>query len=147
MAIRIERQGIDFYEKCAEVTQDSRIRDVFHFLIEQEWNHVRVFSDMRRGLEDYVLPESYPGETLGYLDSFVRDRVFSGPERAVEQGRTISDPFAAVDLALELEKSSILFYSGMKQVVRPSEHDAIDRVIGEEHDHIRRLLALRRALE
>jgi rubrerythrin len=147
MAVQIERQGTDFYEKCAEVSQDNRIRDVLELLAEQERNHAQVFSDMKEGLDDYVLPESYPGETRSYLDSFVRDKVFAGPEQAVERSRKISDPFAVVDLALEVEKSSILFYSGMRQVVRPSEHDAIERVIGEEHNHIRRLLALRRTLE
>lgn len=147
MAVRVEHQGADFYEKCAQVSAETSVRNVFELLMDQEFEHAQVFSRMKQGLEDYELPESYPGETKSYLDSFVKDRIFLDQEQAVDLGRKVSDPLAAVQLALEFEKSSILFYSGMKQVVRSSEQDTIDRVIGEEHMHIRRLLDLRRTLE
>jgi rubrerythrin len=147
MAVRVEHQGAEFYEKCARASTQSEVRNVFQHLIDQEFQHARLFSGMKQGLEDYELPESYPGETKSYLDCFVKDRVFSDSEQALDQGGRVSDPLTAVELALEFEKRSILFYSGMKQVVRASEHDAVDRVIGEEHKHIRRLLDLRRTLE
>jgi rubrerythrin len=147
MAVRVEHQGADFYKKCAQASTDSRVRNLFEFLIDQEFKHAQVFAGMKQGLEDYELPESYPGETRSYLDSFVQDRIFPGSEQDLDQGRAVSDPLKAVSLALEFEKRSILFYSGMKQVVRPSEHDTIDGVIGQEHGHILRLLDLRRTLE
>jgi len=46
-------------------------------------------------------------------------------------------------MAVELERSSIAFYSGVKQIVRESEKGVIDDVITEEHRHIRRLLELK----
>jgi rubrerythrin len=147
MAVRVENQGVDFYKKCAEVAAESRVRNVFEFLIDQEFKHAEVFSRMKQILEDYELPESYPGETMSYLDNLVKDRVFSRQEQAVDLSRKASDPFSAIEMALEFEKRSILFYSGMKQMVRLSEQDTIDEVIGEELKHIRRLLELRRTLE
>jgi rubrerythrin len=147
MAVRIEHQGADFYDKCARESADKSVRQVFEFLKGQEDLHAQLFIGMKEGLADYELPESYPGELRSYLDSLVRDRVFSASEEAVASSRLVQGPREAVDLALEFEKSSILFYSGMKQVVPVSEHQAIDRVIGEEHQHVRRLLDLRRTLE
>ncbi len=143
MAVRIEHQGLAFYQACASETEGGKTEDLFRFLIEQERKHAEVFAGMKEELEDYELPESYPGETRSYLDAFVRDRVFSSPEEAEQKAREISDISEAVDMALELEKASILFYSGIKDVVRESEHEAIDRIIKEEHNHIRRLLAQR----
>ena len=146
MAVRVEHQGADFYKKCAQASTESRVRNLFEFLIDQEFEHAQVFSGMKQGLEDYDLPESYPGEMRSYLDCFVQDRIFPGSEQTLDPSRAVSDPLKAVDAALEFEKRSILFYSGMKQVARPSEHETIDRVIGQEHGHIRRLLDLRRTM-
>ena len=146
MAVQIEHQGLAFYQACAEASEEADVRSVFRYMIDQERKHVQIFSQMKQGVDDYQLPESYPGEARSYIDSFVRDQVFSSPEQVERQAREISDPRHAVDVALQFEKASILFYSGIKDVVRPSEHDAIERVISEEHGHVRRLLELRRSL-
>lgn len=147
MAVEIEHEGADFYETCARNSSEESVRKVFNSLVGQEHEHARVFESMKEGLEDYTLPESYPGENRSYLRGFVQDKVFSSAGEATEKAEKTEDPLQAVDMALGFEKSSILFYSGMKQLVRASEHDAIDRIINEEHNHIRRLLNLKKNLE
>jgi rubrerythrin len=102
---------------------------------------------MKEGETDSRPPESYPGEVQEYMDSFVKDRVFSGPEQAAEKASQITNPFEAIELAVEFEKRSVGFYEKMKDVVRSSEKEAIDRIISEEKGHMRRLAEFRRELE
>lgn len=147
MAVEIERQGADFYGACAREATGQAVRDLFELLMDEERKHAQVFASMKEGLADFQLPESYAGEMRSYLDSLVQGRVFSAPDRAKETSGQAASPREAVDLAMEFEKSSILFYSGMKQVVPESEHATIERVIGQEHLHIRRLLGVRQTLE
>jgi len=59
----------------------------------------------------------------------------------------MKDPVEAVDFGLEIEKASILFYSGMKQYVRASEIRNVERIIAEEQQHVKRLLSLRKKME
>jgi rubrerythrin len=146
MAVQIEQEGQAFYESCAHASLGPQTREVFEYLIDQEKNHVQVFTRMKQGLEDSPVPESYPGETRRYIESFVKDQVFSGPAQAAQKAAEISDPLEAVALAIGFEQRSIVFYSAMKEAVRSSEGAAIDQVIAEEHDHIRRLLKLLRDL-
>lgn len=146
MAVQIERQGLEFYETCLAHASHPLVLKALQFMAEEERRHVEIFEHMKRGLEQYDPPESYPGELQAYLESFVKDRVFARPEEALEQARSLVDVDQAIDLAIGFEKRSILFYSAMKQVVRPSEREQTERVIAEEHAHIRRLLALRRDL-
>lgn len=147
MALEVERQGLSFYRACAQESKLADVKEVFHFLIEQEMKHMEVFSEMKSRLPDnYKLPESYPGENRSYLNCLVQDRVFSTSEEAAAKVRDISDPTHAVNAAIEFEKASILFYSGFKQMVRPSDHDEIEKIIVEEHFHVRRLMELRRDL-
>ncbi len=147
MAVRIEERGRAFYEACLNAATDSGLKDVFHYLMEQEIEHARVFSHMKEDLpEDRILPESYPGELRNYLDPFVEGEVFDDAGMASKRSREAEDPVEAVEAALEFEKASILFYSGMKPFVRRSEAEVVDRVMAEEHAHVRRLLSFRQKI-
>jgi rubrerythrin len=143
MAIRIEKQGIAFYQACADSASDVKVQKVFEDLIDQEKTHIDIFSKMKEDYEDYRLPESYPGEMVSYINSFVQDQVFEDLSSGRGKGAEIKDPLNAINLGIEFEKRSILFYSGIKQAVRKSEKEAVESIIGEEHKHICQLLALR----
>ncbi len=147
MAIEIEQKGLAFYEGCAARRASSEVAEVFDFAAEQEREHIQVFSRMKRDLDQYSLPESYPGEALAYVRAFVADEVFGTVDEATCGAQETADELAAVDTAIDLERESILFYLSVARLVRESEQDAIDRIIDEEHEHIRRLLALRHDLE
>jgi rubrerythrin len=144
MAVRIEEQGRAFYEACLSEPVDDRSRALFQYLLDQERQHARLFARMREGLEEEPLPESYPGELQSYMEAFTGGAVFDDPARAPERARELRGPGEVLEAALDFEKRSILYYSGMKNLVRPSDADQVDRVMAEEHDHVRRLLALRR---
>ncbi len=147
MAIQIEHQGLQFYEACESAVLQPHVKDVFRHLREQERLHVDIFSRMKAGLSDYSLPESYPGEMRNYLDGFVKDRVFQDFSETFPEGLAIEDPFKAIEFGIGFEKRSILFYSAVKDMIRPSEASVVDDVIAQEHAHIRWLLALRHKLE
>ena len=146
MAIRIERQGIRFYEACACSKLQPDVLDVFQRLIEQENLHVEIFSRMKTGLDDYALPETYSGEMRSYVDSFVQDQVFYQPAEASQKMSDIIDPFKAIEFGIDFEQRSILFYSAIREAIRDSETKVVDDVIAQEHGHIRGLLALRHKL-
>jgi rubrerythrin len=52
MAVHIERRGVAFYEGCVNSETDPSVKDMFHYLMNQEKEHARVFSGMREKLED-----------------------------------------------------------------------------------------------
>lgn len=146
MAIEIERQGLAFYTGCAAARASESVADVFEFAAEQERRHIETFSRMKRDLDEYTVPESYPGETLSYLRGFLRQRLFTSVDDASCSAEAIEDEIEAIETAVELERSTIAFYSGVKQIVRESEQDVIEKIIAEGHKHIRRLLELNNEL-
>ncbi len=147
MAIRIEQQGVKFYEACASWTEQESVAEVFRRLMEQEKLHAQVFSRMKEAFKDYPLPESYPGEMRSYIDSFVSDQVFYDTEQAVDETSRMNNPFKAIEFGIQFEQRSILFYSAIKDIIRKSETKVVDEVIEQEHRHIRWLLGLRGKLE
>lgn len=147
MAVRIEKQGIDFYNACLEAELEEKVADVFRYLIEQEHYHIHTFEKMQEGLADYELPESYAGETGSYMDSFVNEAIFFSPEEASEEVKSLSDPLQAIGFGIQFENRSINFYEEMKEIVPESEGEKIDEVIEQERRHIERLESLRKKVE
>jgi len=45
----------------------------------------------------------------------------------------------AIRIAVGAEKDSILFYSSLRELVRRSEREAVDKIIEEERSHLRQL--------
>ncbi|MGI5817335.1 MAG: ferritin-like domain-containing protein [Armatimonadota bacterium] len=147
MAIEIERQGLAFYQGCVAARATESVAEVFDYAAEQQRRYIERFSKMKRDLAEYSVPEGYPGETVGYLRGFISGRLFTSVDDASCSAEAVRDELEAVELAVELERSTIAFYSGVKQIVRESERDVIDEIISEQHRHIRRLLQLRNQLE
>jgi rubrerythrin len=147
MAVRIEHQGLAFYQACREADLGSDVEKVLDYLIEQEERHVDVFSRMKEGLEDFKLPESYAGEMERYTDAFVKEKVFEEPKQASEEVARLKDPLQAIKWAISFERRSIEFYRDIEEIIRPSEKEILSQVIEEERKHIRRLNDLREKLK
>jgi len=147
MAIEIERSGLAFHQACVEAADNERVVDVFQFMVGEEKRHIEIFKALEEPLARYELPETYPGELQAYMRALIEDRVFASAEEGAEQAQATGNPFQAIATAIGFEKDSILFYEAMKQLVRPSDAEAIDEVIGEEQTHISRLVDLRVTLE
>jgi len=148
MAIQIEELGLSFYKACRQVENlDGKVIEVLDYLIDQESRHREIFSRMKSGLQDRPLAESYAGETRSYINSYVKDRIFYEIDKAEDALSDIYSLHHAIQFAIRFEKRSIDFYSAIKQMVRPSEHDVIENIINEEQNHIRRLVKLRQELE
>jgi rubrerythrin len=147
MAVGVEEQGIAFYQ-AAQTVIPSQIDDVLNYLIDQQRVHAETFLRMKEEVkDDFLLPESYPGERANYMNSFTRDQVFFDPLQALKQFKNVADELDAIRIAVDYERRSILFYAWIKQIVRKSEADVIDKIIAEEHLHISRLLKLRQEIE
>ena len=147
MAIEIERSGLAFYEACVGAARDERVGEVFRFMAGEEKRHIEIFKALEEPLAHYELPETYPGELQAYMQALIQERVFAKPETGAQQAVAVENPFQAIAMAIGFEKDSILFYEAMKELVRPSEAEAIDEVVNEEQGHIRRLVDLRVTLE
>lgn len=147
MAIEIERKGLAFYRSCGVARANEKVAELFAYAAEQEERHIEIFTRMKRDLDQYTLPESYPGETRAYIEGLIGETAFATADEAACAAEEMSDIGEAIATAVNMERSSIAFYSGLRDLVRESERAVVDEIIAEEHRHIRRLLALEHELQ
>jgi rubrerythrin len=138
MAEEIERKGAQFYEKAATLFKEPEIKQMLTSLSNMEVGHEKLFSSMR----SRILSDTYKGYdpdemAAAYIKAFTDGKVFNVKRNmcdALTDTTTLRD---VLNMAIEAEKNSILFYSGMKQVVPEAlGQDTIEKIIIEEMKHI-----------
>ena len=147
IAEQIERNGVRFYKQMADRLDDQSLKNLLIELAEMEKDHERIFHAMRDDLtakekESTIFdPEE---EAVLYLRALADLRVFDQKAESefdiphgLEEKEKIEKIFHE---AINREKESIIFYTGMKELVGKNlGRDKIDLIIKEEMKHIRLL--------
>ncbi len=139
MAEQIERNGGAFYRKAAAETQDEDLKGVLLQLASMEDDHIKVFSAMKEELagQEWAQGFEQENEAVLFLRALVSGKVFDArkdPAALMDETSMAS----ILNKAIALEKDSIAFYTGIKDLVPPEfGKGRIDAIIKEEMRHIR----------
>ncbi|MCX7942602.1 MAG: ferritin family protein [Dictyoglomaceae bacterium] len=145
MAIHMEEEGEKFYILFSEKSSKNSIKNIFNYLAMEEKRHAETFKEIYKDIEDKEFFYAYPDEEANrYLHSLVSSKVFINWDRILRE-RTFFDEISAIDLAISLEKDSILFYYGILEFVSPTNKNLLREIINQEKDHLSRLLTLRKS--
>ncbi len=140
IAEQIERNGMRYYNAAAEQA-DSRTADLFQRLARMEQKHEQTFQEMRSDLQDEE-ELVYEGKAVTegaekYLRAMAEGKVFDLRSDPVETLADGMDAGQIVRKAIDMEKDSIIFYLGMKELVGSSKgKKQIQAIIDEEIRHI-----------
>jgi len=146
IAMGIERNGVAFYQALADKAQNNDIKATYNYLVDQEKKHLELFQGMLSSVGEYKPPEAYAEEYMLYLKSLIDNRVFADPTEAKQKAEKISDVTEALDLGIQAEKDSILFYSEMQSLVSDTDRRVLNDVIDEEKRHVRRLYEMKQTV-
>ena len=141
IAEKIERNGARFYREAAKLFNDASICKLFLELADWETGHEEVFAGMRKQLseqsrelrtfkpEDKLLLEAQAMASLAVFG------IKPDPSEEFTSKDSKEDIFRK---AIEKEKDSIVYYTGLKSFVPDrAGKDKIDDIIKEEMHHVR----------
>jgi len=140
MAEQIERNGAKFYRKAAKGAEDAGTEKFLLELAAMEDDHEKTFASMRAALSPQERTSTVfdpEGEAGMYLQAMAGGYVFDmrvDPAELLTGQETLPE---VLRTAIGLEKDSIVFYLGMKEMV-PERlgKDKITGIIKEEMGHI-----------
>lgn len=140
VAIRIEANGAKFYRKAAASQSEDSNREFLEQLANMEDHHQLSFENMRKSLkatEKQATVFDPNQETVQYLAVMADTHGGEGSPKAADALTGDESIQEIIDIAIGLEKESILFYLGLKDFVPPEYgKDKLDRIIREEQRHI-----------
>lgn len=144
IAEKIERNGMKFYRRAAGLCKDDKISTLFVQLAQWEARHVEVFKEMRQRLtaEHWKLGDIAPGKVDGPdARGLAGLAVFGIQPDPVHELTGTEGKAEVLRAAIEKEKDSIVYYTGLRDFV-PKEADrkAVEEIIREEMKHVRILV-------
>lgn len=140
MAIQIERNGAAFYRKAASLQDKESDKTFLETIAKMEDRHQSGFEEMKRRLSDIEQNQTVfdPKDELSlYLNAMADAHGGEGNPDVTEQLTGDETMAQIIETAIGLEKESILFYIGLKDMVPPKlGREKIDEIIEEEKKHV-----------
>jgi rubrerythrin len=139
-AIEIEKNGRSFYEALARQDRSKEARDVFARLAVREKEHENTYKEIMNRLGSYNPRPQYAGEHDRYVSQLVSSSIFTAEQaRRILAKKSMTD-IEAIEVGINLEKDSILFYSEVRGMVPGQDQEIVDVITSEEKKHLSELL-------
>jgi rubrerythrin len=140
MAIHIEENGAAFYRKAADLQEAPADKNFLETLARMEDRHKADFEQMKTTVSDLEKSQTVfdPNEELFiYLKAMADAHGGEGNPNVLDQFTGSETMAEIIQTAIGLEKESILFYDGLKDLVPPKlGRDKITTIIDEEKKHV-----------
>jgi len=137
VAIANEQQGLHFYSRTLEATQNEATRAVFARLIEEEKRHLAALQKEYAALrQTYRWLDDEP--SLLYFDHERLESIFPAGQYHIVQIAQSATPTEALHMAMAVERRSYEFFNDYADKVEHSQGKAIFRKFAnEEQRHLR----------
>jgi len=144
-AVYIEERGYEFYVEAMKKLGDPKATGLFQYLADEEFKHEKVFKKLMT-LEGDVRKGEPDAEYQAYMKEFVKAHKLGDKEAIHAKLARLSTLDEILDLAMDFEKDSIVFFSELKEMFAKGRTSALETVIHEEMGHLRRIFQMKTAL-
>ena len=139
IAMRLEERGEAFYNAAAQEATTAEIKALFEELAIQEQYHRRAFQQMGRDLVQLTLSDEQWEQFQAYAGVLLEQRILDKPDGALGEAAGAQSEREALQAALGFEKETLQFFQELKAVVKGADQQTVERIIGEEEHHVKRL--------
>jgi rubrerythrin len=152
IAQKMEGNGADFYRQAAELRIKADEKATLLRLAAMEEDHKATFARMEKSLSprpraDESNDEAFEQAGL-YLNAILDSDNLEGSRFAHYVWNGSETLASVVLMSIDLEKETILYYAGMKDLFRrEADRLAVDEIIAEEKEHLAVLVGEYRRLE
>ena len=147
IAVKVEEQGKKLYQILEEKAGSEQLKNLWHYLGEQEEVHRGIFQGMLERVGDYIIDEFSPGEYQAYLEALASEYVFTPGIIEQKMREVFASDIQAVEFGIYIEKESILIYSALSEYVHTDKQSVLKKVIDEEKRHVAQLISLKKQLK
>jgi len=128
IAIKMEKDAIDFYQQAAKRTQHPVGKKMFLSITEDEKRHLQMLSDILKEI-NLTIKEVHPMQNIKTIFETMK-------ESMMQRVTATKDELEGFRIAMEMEKEGIEFYSKtMLEAKTEKEKALFNRLIEEEKQH------------
>ena len=142
IAVSLEVNGGRFYKNALAKVQKREVRELLVYLYQQEEEHQATFLRLKEeSITDDRQISMPPTGFENLLKESMEGRLLSWDDHpGIDEDTTYHELLKA---ALDFERDASVFFSFLRELVdSPENRGAVDRIIQEEEEHIKRLSLL-----
>jgi rubrerythrin len=143
IAINIERRGISFYDVMAKSADSQSARAIFEELVELEREHLEMFQKMLDEFDDSQTVNLPSNDRFCYIKSLIESAIFTDDMITGDMASQADTDIKAIELGINAEKDSLLFYYEIKDILPQRMAQLINRIIAEEKNHLLQLASIK----
>jgi rubrerythrin len=137
LAIKLEKNGEAVYRDAIEKVSEPGLVPLLEWMADEEVKHANWFADLKHNLETRNENPFAAEMSRELFNEMLGDKNFSLKE---VDFTSIENREDLVDVFIEFEKDSIIFYEVLKPFVEdPVAREFLQKIIGEEKRHIEHL--------
>jgi len=134
LAIKIERNGEEFYRDALKKISNPELKSLLEWLIDEEVKHQDWFSERREKIKNKAVDLQMEAMGSSILTGVLGDQSFSLKEADLSKIDNVKD---LIQLAAEFEKDTVLFYEMIGSFIEDTEtSEKLNEIIAEENRHI-----------
>jgi len=150
IAMEIEARGRAFYTEAYKHAEKSEHKDLFLLLRDEEVQHLEkftsIFEQVKTNKEAHTEEYLFDVDTSRYLTVLAEAHVFPKQEEAAAKIASLQSVAAILDVAMQAEKDSILFYDELARNAKFAEAKEVFQLLKEEEQtHVVKLRAMIKA--
>jgi rubrerythrin len=135
LAIRLEKNGENFYRRFVDSMVDSNLKVQLLWLADQEQMHANFFTRLKQESSAQA-----PEDLGAHLDGSLLQDFLGGHALSLDEvdPHSLEDVSAVLQIALEFEKDTILFFGMIRTfITEQAVLEGLDAIIKEEERHIK----------
>lgn len=137
LAIKLEKNGEAVYRGAIEKVSSPELAPFLEWVADEEVKHADWFAQLKINLETKNENPFVAEMSRELFDEMLGDKNFSLKDIDFSSIDKIDD---LVEIFIEFEKDSIIFYEVLKPFVEdPAARDYLEKIVEEEKQHIERL--------
>ncbi len=132
IAIKIEKDGINFYENLINKEKNAAVKKELEFLLSEERQHLKLFQERLYELREKLGDNFETDDVLNYLDY----GIFHPYQDIKHLEKALNNIKKTLRLGIIIEEKSVKFYQAcLEHVSTPQAKDALKKIIQEETNH------------
>ena len=139
-AEQFEQNGTAFYNLASQYTTDPMVCNKLKKLADMETDHEQFFTDIKSkysaGSGSSMLPDK-GDDIVAYIEAIQANKIFNfdlNVKKLFSDDATLED---IMGVAIALEKDSIVFYTGLLNIIPDKTiQEVLNRIIREEISHL-----------
>ncbi len=132
-AVKMERDGAQFYDRLAHLSQNKKAKEILKNFAEDERSHEEAFKKLKSSESELIINSTFDDDVTSFVNEISQEDIL--PSISEEEIKTMH-PLSAIKIGIKTEKNTLKLYKHILKKLKSEESKrTVAALIEEEKRH------------